>query len=489
MKLLDHIKAARRVSVPLIFIRTPDPAATVRAVGAAINGKAPLLEWDCVNGLRALNEAGQAALVEAVPNGDAGDIGSPLEALRTALTLPEQAALFMYNLNRYLESPAVVQAIWNLRDKFKTNRRTLIAVVSDVTLPAELANDVLILDEPYPTPDELSKIICDQYEAASLAKPKPPVLEKAVDAVAGLASFPTEQEVAMSLSKDGLNMDELWERKRQKIEQTKGLSVWRGGETFKDVVGISNVTTFLGCLAAKGSFGAIVFLDEIEKMLAGAEGDTSGTSQAQSEAFLAWSQNTRALGVILTGIAGSGKSLTAKATGGEAGKPVVMFSTSALKGSLVGETEQNTRAAFKAVDAIAQGRVLMIATCNRMQALPPEIRSRFRLGTFFYDLPGADEQAAIWKLYRAKYGIKASEKLPAHKGWVGREIESCCEVAHLLDISLQEAAGYIVPVAQSAADEIERVRNYASGRFISASKSGVYVYSKTTAPTGRSIEL
>ena len=48
----------------------------------------------------------------------------------------------------------------------------------------------------------------------------------------GLAAFPAEQVLAMSLSRTGLDLDQLWERKRQVIEQAPGLSVWRGGETF-----------------------------------------------------------------------------------------------------------------------------------------------------------------------------------------------------------------------------------------------------------------
>jgi hypothetical protein len=44
------------------------------------------------------------------------------------------------------------------------------------------------------------------------------------------------------------------------------------------------------------------------------------------------------------------------------------------------------------VDAVAQeGRMLFIATCNSIASLPPELRRRFTLGTFFFDLPTALE--------------------------------------------------------------------------------------------------
>jgi hypothetical protein len=67
------------------------------------------------------------------------------------------------------------------------------------------------------------------------------VIIKAVDALIGLAAFPAEQALAISLVKRQLNTEDLWERKRQIIEQTPGLSVWRGGETFEDIGGVENV--------------------------------------------------------------------------------------------------------------------------------------------------------------------------------------------------------------------------------------------------------
>jgi hypothetical protein len=84
-------------------------------------------------------------------------------------------------------------------------------------------------------------------------------------------------------------------------------------------------------------------------------------------------------------------------------------------------------------------------------------------------------------MYRTQFGIE-DEDLPLSINWVGREIESCCELAYLLKMPLKEAAGYIVPVATSAADQIEANRRHASGRFLSPSYPGVF---KIDAPLGR----
>ena len=98
------------------------------------------------------------------------------------------------------------------------------------TVPAELQQDVLVLDEPLPTADELNKIVDGIFTEAKVPKPGKEKMDKAVDAIIGLATFPTEQTVAMCLSRSGLDYDDLWERKRQAIEQVR---VCQSGEDQK----------------------------------------------------------------------------------------------------------------------------------------------------------------------------------------------------------------------------------------------------------------
>jgi SpoVK/Ycf46/Vps4 family AAA+-type ATPase len=141
------------------------------------------------------------------------------------------------------------------------------------------------------------------------------------------------------------------------------------------------------------------------------------------------------------------------------------------------------RTALKIVDAVSQGRSLFIATCNKIATLPPELRRRFTLGTFFFDLPSTEERGTIWKIYTGKYAT--SGEPPDDEGWTGAEIEECCRKAYRLKITLQEAARYIVPLSRSASEEVKSLRLQASGKFISASAPGVYQYEEAgAAPKG-----
>ena len=63
---------------------------------------------------------------------------------------------------------------------------------------------------------------------------------------------------------------------------------------------------------------------------------------------------------------------------------------------------------------------------------------------------------------------------PDDANWTGAEIKSCCRLASLLDVPLVQAAQNVVPVAVTAGDKIEALRQWASGRCLSADRVGVY---------------
>ena len=51
---------------------------------------------------------------------------------------------------------------------------------------------------------------------------------------------------------------------------------------------------------------------------------------------------------------------------------------------------------------------------------------------------------------------------------------SRCRLTYLLDVPLVQSAQTVVPVAVTAGDKIESLRQWASGRCLSAERGGVY---------------
>ena len=116
-----------------------------------------------------------------------------------------------------------------------------------------------------------------------------------------------------------------------------------------------------------------------------------------------------------------------------------------------------------------------MGTSNDISRLPPEFARAERFdGVFFLDLPTAPEKDLIWGMYRRQFDIPQGQARPDDTSWTGAEIKSCCRLAALLDVPLTQAAQHVVPVAVTAAEQVERLRAWASGRCLSASSPGVY---------------
>jgi SpoVK/Ycf46/Vps4 family AAA+-type ATPase len=183
-------------------------------------------------------------------------------------------------------------------------------------------------------------------------------------------------------------------------------------------------------------------------------------------------------------------------------------------GSLVGQSEQNIRQALSIADAMAPAilfidecekalsgvasqadsgvsarlfgslltwmndhtsDVYLVATCNDISKLPPEFSRAERFdGIFFLNLPGRTEKDAIWQLFLQQFELDPDQRMPGDENWTGAEIRACCRLAALLDLPLVQAAQNVVPVAVTAAESVERLRGWASGRCLSADEPGIY---------------
>lgn len=481
MTLSEFITTARRVSVPLIAVSTPDPGATFQAIRATLPAEAPCFEYRPSMGAIPANQAAQV-----IAQGIAGDLeawydrtGNPAEFLRIAQEFPERTLIAMHMGHAIIGAdPRTTQAVWDCRDAFKRNYRTLVLLGPSFSLPPELSNDVVCFDEPLPGALELQEIITRSYRDAKLEPPTAEVLAEAVPALTGLAAFTSDQITAMSLTKSGLDVPALWARKRQMISATPGLSVYNGPETFADIGGCNQIKRFLSAiLKGKRKPGGIVFMDEIEKALAGI-GGLDGTSQDQHGALLQFMQDKKAAGCIFIGPPGAAKSAIAKAAGNEGGMPTIQFDLGATKNSLVGSSEARIRNALKVIDSVTGGSAFFLVTCNSIGALSPELRRRLAW-TFFFDLPTAEEQRLIWPIYTTE----PESAWPPCTGWTGAEIRNCCDIADRLGCSLTEAAAYVVPVSQAAAQMIQKLRQDAAGKFLSAAQPGLYHPAEQPAPS------
>lgn len=495
------LRPYRRAAVPLLAIQTADPAEVVRLVmQEATETTSPALVYDCLHGVTALNQSGQA--IANVVNGDGiqPEIATsrPDEALKALerLGVEDQATktiVVMLGMADVLEEPSLrmiaKQGLWNLRDML-TQQGVLLILAVPIGWRNPFPDDIAVAVMPLPNRPELIEKADQLCNAAGIEEADADDEEQIGNALLGLSGFAAEQALALSIAEHkALNIPSLRERKEQKVSETQGLQYYKGKETFNDLGGLDQgKKLFRALLKGKKKYGCVVFIDEGEKAYAGSTTDTSGVSQYIMGSTLTYMQDNEVDGAIFVGHPGAAKSALAKAIGNEGDIPTIILDLGALKGSLLGESERQTRAAFQVITAISGGKPLFIMTCNGINNLPPELKSRYTIGTFFFDLPTTEEQALIWKIYLKKLGLK-DKKLPTCEGWTGREIKQCCNMADRLGMSVVEAAEFVVPICISAREKVETLRKEAHGRYLSVAYSGTYKYEPVKTNRSRKLDI
>lgn len=499
MRLEDEFKAVRRIGTPIVAVTTSNQQETIRTL-KEINGAA-LFKWDIVRGVRTLNNEAERAL-SLIIKGDttAEDTADPVTALdlltelQSLTGVDESSVIFFVNAHRFVDDPRVSTAIGNLRDIFKKKGSTLVLLGPSLTLPAELTQDVVLLTDELPDDDKLSNVIdfVEEQVKSSGGKLKriaKTMRDNIVSALRGLSAFGAEQQAFLSLRKDGdalkIDLDSLWARKVEAVNAVPGLEMKYEKTNPDSVRGLDALMEFAGRLFREDNPKrpqVVLHIDEVDKAFAGSgigggAGDSSGVTQDQINMLLDTMEEKEWSGIISVGGPGTGKSLVSKTLAGMHGVPYIRLDLGSLKGSLVGESEQRIRLAMQTIERVGGGRVFVLATCNRLDAIPPELKRRFKQGIWYYDLPNREGRLPIWDLYSKKYNVPVDvKKLDAINGdWLtGAEIRNACESASALGITVEESLKYIVPVAKSGAEDIAKLRALAKGRFLDAQRGGPY---------------
>lgn len=372
------LATCQKRGVPLVAIRTPDPRPLVPLIKEeAYICDRPIVIWDSVNGMRGVNDLGEdavgtmlepedeqqakilASMGSAAPDPTKGE-GGAASLVELILKAPVDTVILMINAHRYIDDAQVMQGIHNSRDYFKSNGRVLVLIGVDMKLPVEIKDDAILIDEPSPNQEEIGEVV-DKIHSIHDVKIEGDDRHRAIDACLGLHRFSAEQAVSICLDSTGMvKLDDLWETKIKMIEQTDGLSVHRGNQSFDSVGGVDEAKSFLSdILKGRERPGSIVFIDEIEKLLGGSTGgDSSGVSQDQLRQLLVEMEKTEADGLLFVGHPGTAKTLTALSAGNLAGVPTIDIDLGAMKGSLVGESEQMAREAFRVARGISGNQAI-----------------------------------------------------------------------------------------------------------------------------------
>ena len=435
-----------------------------------------LVNWDIDQGLR----------INGSPIGDEDGTTDPLSAIRSMRSFAGDdtpSIVVLTNFHRFLSSAEIVQALVRQIVDGKSTRTIFVILSPVVQIPTELEKLFIVIDHPLPTREQL-KEIAEGIATEEGELPGAERLETVLDAAMGLTRLEAENAFGLSLVRDSVIQPEsVWELKASMLKKSGLLQLYKSNDDFTSLGGLDSLKAL--CKRSLLQHGR----DNPLK---------------------------RPRGVLLLGVPGTGKSAFAKALGKETGRPTLILDVGALMGSLVGQTEQNVRRALQIADAMAPcilfideiekalsgaagsgqndsgvssrmlgtllswmndhtSNVYLIATCNDITRMPPELSRAERFdGIVFLDLPQRDQKDRIWNQYITMFGLEAEQKRPTDEKWTGAEIRACCRLSALLDMPLSQAGLNVVPVAVTATESVDRLRQWASGRCLDAEKSGIY---------------
>ena len=447
-----------------------------------------LATWDIDRGLTISNE-------EVV---DADDPLAAVKALNAMSSNDGTAVLVMNNLHKFVSSTEVLQALQHQLMSGKQNRTFVVGLSPKATIPIELEKLFVVVEHALPDREQL-EAIAREIATEDEELPDDTDLQTILDAAAGLTRLEAENAFSLSLVRRGrIEPDAIWELKAGMLKKSGMMQLYHGNEDFCSLGGLENLKAFC------------------------------------KRSLLRPDRNNplkRPRGVLLLGVSGTGKSAFAKALGKESGRPTLVLDIGALMGSLVGQTEANIRRALQIVDAMAPcilfidelekalsgaisssngdsgvssrmfgtllswmndhtSNVYLVATCNDISKMPPELTRAERFdGVVFLDLPGRDQKDRIWQQYISLFELDAKQKLPKDDQWTGAEVRSCCRLASLYDLPLVQAAINVVPVAVTASESVDALRNWASGRCLDSERGGIYQFSKKKSRSRRKVTV
>ena len=472
-----------------------------------IRTKRDVFIWSSTEGLKKNLKDGQ----ESVNNGN-----QPIDALNFIDNYNNPAILILKDIHPLLGvngRNADYNLIRKIRDvagslKNASVSKNVVIIAPSLVLPLELQKDITVVDFDLPTLDEIKALLDEMIEmnenSGILIDLKEDEKEILCKAAQGLTLQEAENAFARAMVSKGQltvkELDVILDEKCQVIKKTGILEFIKSNFNMDDVGGLENLKKWL------------------------VKRNNSWLGKAQKDYNLPSPK-----GILITGVPGCGKSLTAKAMSALWQLPLLRLDVGKIFSGLVGSSEENMRKAIQTAEAVAPSilwideiekgfgnaggemdggtstrvfgtfltwmsektkPVFVIATANNIHALPSEMLRKGRFDEiFFVDLPTKTERKVIFKLHLEKRlngslskDFKITDTLlnklaDLTEGFVGAEIEQVVIAAlfeafsenrALEEDDLYKVIKNTVPLSTTQAEQILAIRDWANERAVAA---------------------
>ncbi|MFH1768434.1 MAG: AAA family ATPase [Candidatus Omnitrophota bacterium] len=428
----------------------------------------------------------------------------PIAALNQVIKFIEPAIYIFKDFHHYLQDPTIIRKLRDIALHLKSSFKTLILLSPVLKIPCELEKDITVFDFPLPDLQDLNVLLTRLIEDVK-DNPKVNVnicdydKEQILKAALGLTSKEAENVFAKALVRNGtLDLNDVpivLSEKQQIIKKSGILEYYNATEKIAEIGGLEILKEWLRKRKAALSEEAREF----------------GLPHPK--------------GVLILGVQGCGKSLTAKAISTLWNLPLLRLDMGRVFSSMVGSSEHNARMAIKTAESVApsilwideiekafagtqsstfsdagtaarvfgnfitwlqekNSAVFVVATANNVRLLPPELLRKGRFDEiFFVDLPVNNEREDIFKIHLKKRGknpdnIDIASLAGETRGFSGAEIEQVI-ISGLFDAFdsksdlntdiILNSVKQTIPLSVTMKEEINGLREWASTRTRKAS--------------------
>jgi hypothetical protein len=476
----------------VIVLRTPEEErARSLLIHLADRLHEPYFEWSRTKGLRRQDQD--------TPQYGTND---PTRALSHVEGAAFPAIYHFRGLGPFLDDATVQAALGEAGHAYTQNDGALILTGDDIALPDSLSPVATSLalappsDQDYR--DLLAHILRDLGERQEVEVDlTPDQLNQLYASLRGLTLMEAQKILTKAIIEDGKlepkDLHAAIDAKKQMVEREGLLEYTPAEESMADIADLRGLKDWLG---------------KRERIIAQPE-----KAQQFGLEF--------PKGVLLVGVPGCGKSLSAKAVATEWNLPLLKLDPGTLYNKYIGESEKNFKRAVEMAERMApvvlwidelekafaqggtedggvsqrilggflswlqdrKGDVFVVATANQVEKLPPEFLRKGRFDEiFFVDLPDADTRRRIFEIHLKKRGQDPSHfdlaaLATAADGFAGSEIEqvvisglyTAFSAGGQLDTAtlMKEIQG-TSPLSQMMREKISALRAWAQDRTVSA---------------------
>ena len=492
----EELNLFLKARYPIIYINTieEDRVEYIIRKNVKINLKRSIYSWDFIDGYT--NN----------PNNKNFGSRNPLQALELIEQLNSDipAIFLLKDFNRFLNDLTISRKLRNLGRILKLQPKTIIIIGSELKIPRELQDLITVLQFQLPTENEIIKelerllkslkITIDVQLFEDLTRSCQGLSLERIRRVLSkiIATYKTINEDSISI---------LLNEKKQIISQTEILEYFSGNEKFDNLGGLKNLKEWLK------------------------KRQTAFSCQATNYGL------PTPRGLLLLGIQGTGKSLTAKEIANDWKLPLLRLDVGKLFGGIIGESESRLRQMINVTETVSpcilwideidkafsnientgdsgtSSRVLgtfvswlsektkpvfVIATANNIDLLPLEIVRKGRFDElFFLDLPQENEREEIFKIHLEEFRPNSWNRFNSKELAKMTELFSGAEIRQVIIEAMYQAFSEkrefntkdikiaiteLVPLANIENEQMLKLKKWAaSGRIRLASTKEIFL--------------